>query len=81
MLRHLSKSLSFRCGRLGRSGSEPGRNGYALIFVKRLGPNFMGFWRVRDGPTGRLVLFLSRQSAVAYAEAQLVGRRGQVIHE
>jgi len=27
------------------------------------------------------VLFLSRQSAVAYAEAQLVGRRGQVIHE
>jgi hypothetical protein len=81
MLRDLSKSLRFRRGRVGQSGSEPGRDSYALIFVKRLGPNFMGFWRVRDGPAGRLVLFFSQDSAVAYAEAQLAGRRGQVIHE
>jgi hypothetical protein len=81
MWRHLSKYLRFRRARAGRSGSGPGRDSYALIFVKRLGPNFIGFWRVRDGPAGRLVLFLSRDSAVAYAEAQLGGRRGQVIHE
>ena len=57
------------------------RAGYALVFVKQLRPRFLGLWRVRDGPAGRVVLFANRKDALAYAYDLLAERRGQVIEE
>lgn len=77
------KSRSARVRRhvqkLGASAAR--RPGYALVFVKPIGPRPLGLWRVRDGPAGGFVLFATRREALAYAYDLLAGRRGQVIEE